>query len=519
MSIGGADLLMYIQSISREKDLPFQRVLEIFADSLAQSLQKHNHNWHDATFRVHIDGDNGAVSAFRQWRVLADDELMENPQSELMLGSAEKIKPNAAAGEWVEESIDLAVFDNRPCMQSAKQNFNMQMRDAERQRLLDELLARNEELVSGQVTRVMRDTGDAIVEVLRLECRLPKNQMIPRETLKSGDRVQAFIKEVNRDAAGQPIILTRISPRFITLLFQRVVPEIEKGILEIINAVRDPGNRAKIAVRSHDPRVDPAGTCIGIRGSRVQSVTNELGGERIDIIQWHSDEAKFVLEALKPAEVTKISLNREQGSMDVLVDPEKLAQAIGKNGVNVRLASDLTGWRLNLKTMEEYEAAQEEKMATNSAKLAAELNLDEDAARILLEEGFESMEHVAFSEEADLLEIPGFEIETVREIQSRARQQVEKEEADLQQKLEQQEEALHTLLSGVDDLAEEQELLRALAKNDVFTVQDLADLAGDELLEFYSMPLETANVCIMRAREQVYDFGDDDQGGDGDKAA
>ncbi|MDM5147721.1 transcription termination factor NusA [Candidatus Persebacteraceae bacterium Df01] len=509
MDIGGADLLMYIQSISREKDLPFDQVLDIFSDSLAYSLRRSANDTHDAEFRVNIDSVSGQVDAFRKWRVLADDELMENPQAEIMLESAQEIKTDVVAGEWVEKSLENQKFNTRPCVHSAKQNFNIRLREAEKQRLLNDLLARNEELVNGQVLRVLRDTGDVIVEVLRLECRLPKSQMIPRETLKAGDRVQALIKDINNEATGQPVILTRISPRFLTLLFQRVVPEIEKGILEIIAAVRDPGNRAKIAVRSNDARVDPVGTCVGIRGSRVQSVTNELNGERIDIIPWDDDDAKYVLLALAPAEVTKISVDRDKGSMDVLVDPDRLAQAIGKNGVNVRLASELTGWRLNLKTMEEYEAALEEETSQNSARLGKALNLEEDAARILFEEGFETLEHVAFAEEEELLEIQGFQPDVVREIQTRAREQVEKEESELQANMEKQESALVTLVS--EFFPDSEEILRELAKNDVLKVADLADLAADELQEFHKMPNETAAACVLLAREQAYNINDLDE--------
>ncbi len=498
MQIDGNELIMYIQSIAREKDLPFEQVLELFAESLAQSARRSNNEMRDGDFRVDINPGNGHVSAFRRWRVLGEEELMESPQSEIMLESAQAIQPDANPGDMVEKPFDNSFLGIRSCVHSAKQHFNMRLREADRRRLLDELLARNEELVNGQVIRVLRETGDLIVEVLRLECRLPKNQMIPRESLKSGDRVQALIKEVNPEAAGQPVILTRTSPEFLKMLFQRVVPEIEKGILEIIGAVRDPGNRAKISVRTHDSRVDPVGTCVGIRGSRVQTVTNELNGERIDIIPWDEDPANFVLRALSPAEITRIAVDSSKHSMDVLVDPDRMAQAIGKNGVNVRLASELSGWRLNLRTVEDYENEEQERLREKSAALARTLNLEEDAARILLEEGFETLEHVAFAEEDELLEASGFQQEAVRELQIRAREEVEKEEAVLAARMKKITPPLAELAGEID------ELLRALAKHEILTLPDFADLATDELTDMFDMDSEKAGELIMTARKVVY---------------
>ncbi|MGU9951487.1 MAG: transcription termination factor NusA [Gammaproteobacteria bacterium WSBS_2016_MAG_OTU1] len=494
MAIGGGDLLMYIQSISREKDLPFEQVLEIFAESMAQSARRGGKDVQEGEFRVEINNENGEVEAWRMWRVLDEEELMENPQGEMMLESAQEKRADAQPGEMVEEPYDSDLLKHRSCVHSAKQHFTLRLREADRRRLLDEILARNEKLVSGQVLRVLRDTGDVIVEVMRLECRLPRNQMIPRETLKPGDRVQAYIKEVNVEGGGHPVVLSRTSPEFLKLLCQRVVPEIEKGVLEIIDAVRDPGNRAKISVRTHDQRVDPVGTCVGIRGSRVQTVTNELNGERVDVIQWFEDQARFILEALKPAEVQRISMDKSN-EVNVLVEPERMAQAIGKNGVNVRLASEITGCKLNLRTVGEFEAEEEENMQKKSAIFAQALNLQEDMARILLEEGFDTFEHVAYGDENELLEIAGFQLDAVREIQSRAREQVAKDEAELEEKMAQQEENL------VEFVSENEDLRRALAKHDILTLQDFADLATDELLEMIEMAHDEAGEYIIRARD------------------
>ena len=498
MILGGSDLLMYIQSISREKDLPFDQVLDIFADSLAQSAKRSSGDFREGDFRVSIDSETGNILAYRQWRVLDEEELMENPQNEIMLESAQQINPEAAVGDIVEKPFDIAYLEARQCVYSTKQNFNIRLRDADRKRLLDELLAHSEKLVSGQVLRVLRDTGDLIVEVMRLECRLPKNEIIPREILKIGDRIQAVIKEVNAEGPGQAVILSRARPEFLMLLFRRNVPEIEKGVLEIIKAVRDPGNRAKISVRTNDPRVDPVGTCVGIRGSRVQMVTNELNGERIDIIPWNEDPVDFVLEALKPAEIGRIIMDTNEQVMEVLVDPTKMAQAIGKNGINVRLASELTGWNLNLRTTEEYESHEQQRVKEQSEVLAQALNLDEEASRILFEEGFISLEHVAFAEEQELLEVPGFEIDAVRELQTRARECVDKAENELNEKMQKQESAL------IESIENNEEIQRALAQHDILTLSDFADLSKGELLEIIGMDEEDASRYIMQARKIAY---------------
>ena len=450
---------------------------------------------------------SGDTEAFRCWRVIGEEDLLENPDSELMLETAQLKKSDAIAGEIIEERLENVNFDFRSGVVAAKQHMNTRLRDAERHRLLNELLERKENLISGQVLRILRATGDAVVEVHRVECRLPKREMIPRESLKPGDRVQALIKEIDREARNLQVILTRTSPDFLSALFQRVVPEIEKDILEIVSAVRDPGNRAKIAVRSHNSRVDPIGTCVGIRGSRVQAVTNELNGERIDIIAWEEDDAKFVLNALAPAEITKINVDPERGVMDILAEPHLLAQAIGKNGVNARLASELTKWRLNLHAPEEYEANLEKETARKSSELAQVLSLDEDVARILCEEGFETLEHVAYTPEAELLEIEGFKREVVAEMQNRAREIIEKEEAETRKKMTRMEPALLEIIGDVPDLS------RQLAKGDILTLGDFADLSVEELRELgVVMPAEDAGEKIIQARKIAYDLEDDKNG-------
>ena len=519
MTLAGSELLTYIQSIAREKDIPFPTVLAIFGDALAQSLRRSRDEYRDAAFRVDIDPKSGERRARRVWRVLAEDEALDNPDAELMLERAQDKDPNAKPGDEISEDIDNVdgFFNSRAGVQLAKQALTARLREEERRRLLRELLDRKEDLVSGQVLRLLRNTGDAIVEVMRVECRLAKRDMIPYESIKPGDRIQALIKnmdELNFDEEEQkagaeegrvrhPVLLTRTSPLFLIRLFQRVVPEIEKGILEIVNAVRSPGNRAKIAVRSHDARVDPVGTCVGIRGSRVQAVTNELNGERIDIIPWDEDDGRYVLNALSPAEVSKVHIDRDNQSMDILVEPDLLAQAIGKNGVNARLAAGLTMWRLNLRAPEEYQQAQEQELAEKSEALAGALDLDVDVARILCDEGFETLNHVAYAPPADLLEINGFTQDMVDEMQNRAREVADKAEQALTEKVG----AMPGELTGLFGEYGDDERLRKLAAADIVSLSDFADLSVDELLDIMDLPEEIAAARIMKAREMTEQSG------------
>lgn len=511
MTLAGSELLTYIQSIAREKDIPFPTVLAIFGNALAQSLRRSGDKLRDAEFRVDIDAKSGDITARRVWRILAEDELMENPDAEIMLESAVERDTQAQPGGEVSEVVDNPEFSMRAGVMLAKQALSTRLREEERRRLLRELLDRKEDLVSGQVMRILRNTGDAIVEVMRVECRLAKRDMIPYESIKPGDRIQSLIKnmdalhfdqEEERAEDGRlrhPVLLTRTSPLFLIRLFQRVVPEIEKGILEIVNAVRSPGNRAKIAVRSHDARVDPVGTCVGIRGSRVQAVTNELNGERIDIIPWDEDDGRYVLNALAPAEVSKVHIDRDRHTMEILVEPDLLAQAIGKNGVNARLAAGLTQWRLNLSAPEEYQAAQEQELTEKSEALAKTLDLDVDVARILCDEGFETLSHVAYAPATDLLEINGFTADMVEEMQNRAREVADREEQALTDKVGTMEESLVAMFGDYGD----DERLRKLAAADVLKMNDLADLSVDELLDITDMPDDLAAERIMKAREMA----------------
>src|SRR5690606_12046730 len=302
---------------------------------------------------------------------------------------------------------------------AAKQVILQKIRDAEREQVLNDFLERKEKLVTGTVKRMER--GNAIIEAGRIEALLPRDQMIPKENLRPGDRVRAFLFKVDRQARGPQLILSRTSPEFIMKLFELEVPEIEDGLLEIKSAARDPGIRAKIGVKSNDPRVDPIGTCVGMRGSRVTAVTNELAGERVDIVLWSADPAQFVIGALAPADVVSIVVDEEKHSMDVVVDEENLAIAIGRSGQNVRLASELTGWQINLMTEEESKQKNEEESATLRSLFMEKLDVDEEVADILIQEGFTSLEEVAYVPINEMLEIEAFDEDIVNELRSRAR--------------------------------------------------------------------------------------------------
>ncbi|MCX7161564.1 MAG: transcription termination factor NusA [Rhodocyclales bacterium] len=366
------------------------------------------------------------------------------------------------------------------------------IRDAEREQLLNDFLDRKEFLVSGTVKRMER--GSAIIEAGRIEALLPRDQMIPKENLRPGDRVRAWLMKIDRQARGPQLILSRTAPEFIMKLFELEVPEMEDGLLEIKAAARDAGMRAKIAVKSNDPRVDPIGTCVGMRGSRVTAVTNELSGERVDIILWSADPAQFVIGALAPAEVQSIVVDEERHAMDVVVDEDNLAIAIGRGGQNVRLASELTGWTINLMTIEESQTKSESEHSTIRALFIEKLDVDEEVANILIEEGFSSLEEIAYVPLAEMLEINAFDEATVTELRERARNVLLTEAIVDEEQMEKVADDL-LALEGMD-----KPLAAKLAKNGVTDRESLADLATDELIEMTGIDAERATALITVAR-------------------
>ena len=483
------ELLMLVEAISREKNVERDVVLGAVEQALAQASKKLFGG--DVDIRVAIDRDSGHYDTFRRWLVVPNDAGLQNPDAEELLMDAEERQPGVQVGDYIEEQVESVPIGRIGAM-TAKQVILQKIRDAERDMLLDEYMARGEMIFSGTVKRM--DKGDIIVEVGRIEGRLRRSEMIPKENLRSGDRVRAMIMEVDLTLRGAPIVLSRAAPEFMIELFRNEVPEIEQGLLEIKSCARDPGSRAKIAVVSHDKRVDPIGTCVGVRGSRVNAVTTELAGERVDIVLWSEDPAQFVIGALAPANVQSIVVDEEKHAMDVVVDEENLAIAIGRGGQNVRLASDLTGWKINI--MDAAESAQKQAEETDSARklFMEKLDVDAELADILVEEGFNSLEEVAYVPLAEMLEIEAFDEETVTELRTRAKDALLTQEIAQQESVGQVAEDLRTL-EGVTP-----EILAKLAEGGVRTRDDLADLAIDELTDLTGQSAEEATALIMQAR-------------------
>jgi N utilization substance protein A len=482
------ELLLLVDALAREKNVDKDTVFAALEQALASATKKRFKE--DVEVRVEVDRESGDYRSFRRWHVVPD-ELLEAPDRELTLEQARQQVPDIELDEYIEEPLEPVEF-GRIGAQTAKQVILQKIRDAEREQILNDFLARKEHLVTGAIKRIER--GNAIVESGRIEAVLPRDQMIPKENLRVGDRVRAFLLKVDRGSRGPQLVLSRVVPDFLTKLFELEVPEIEEGLLEVKAAARDPGVRAKIAVKSNDQRIDPIGTCVGMRGSRVQAVTSELAGERVDIILWSADPAQFVINALAPAEVVSIVVDEDSRSMDLVVDEENLAQAIGRNGQNVRLASELTGWELNIMTEEESRKKSEEEATSVRALFMEKLDVDEEVAQILVDEGFSTLEHVAYVPINEMMEIEQFDEETVNELRSRARNALLMQEIASEEKVEEVASDLQSL-EGMDS-----QTARLLASKGVKTQEDLAELAMDDLVELTGMEAERAKVLIMAAR-------------------
>ncbi len=482
------ELLMLVDALAREKNVEKDIVFGALELALASATKKRFKD--DVDVRVEIDRETGEYKSFRRWQIVADEDH-EIPAQQIAITDAKEQYPNLQINDFVEEPLEAVEF-GRIGAQTAKQVILQKIRDAEREQILNDFLQRKEYIVTGAIKRMER--GNSIIESGRIEAMLPKDQMIPKENLRIGDRARAFLLKVDRNNRGPQLILSRTVPEFLIKLFELEVPEIEEGLLEVKAAARDPGSRAKIAVKSNDPRIDPIGTCVGMRGSRVQAVTAELAGERVDIILWSPDPAQFVINALAPAEVSKITVDEESHSMDVVVDEENLAQAIGRNGQNVRLAGELTGWELNIMTEEESQKKNEEESTTVRKVFMERLDVDEEVADILIQEGFTTLEEVAYVPLNEMLEIESFDEETVNELRSRARNALLVEAIASEEHVENVASDLLTL-EGMDN-----ETARVLAAKGVTTQEELADLAVDDLVELTGIDAERAKQLIMTAR-------------------
>jgi N utilization substance protein A len=477
-----------VDALAREKNVEKNIVFSALELALGSATKKRFRD--DAVVRVAIDHETGNYQSFRRWQVVENDAV-EDPARQISLNEALQRDANIQLEEFIEETLEPIEF-GRIGAQAAKQVIFQKIRDAEREQILNDFLERKEYMVTGTIKRMER--GNAIIESGKVEAALPRDQMIPKENLRVGDRVRAYLSKVDRTARGPQLILSRIVPEFLMKLFELEVPEIEEGLLEVKCAARDPGSRAKIAVKSNDQRVDPIGTCVGMRGSRVQAVTGELAGERVDIILWSNDPATFVINALAPAEISSIVVDEEKHCMDIVVDEENLAQAIGRGGQNVRLASDLTGWELNIMSMEDSQAKNEEELSVIRELFMEKLDVDEEVAEILAQESFTTLEEVAYVPLSEMLEIESLDEKTVNELRNRARNMLLTEAIVSEENVENLAEDLRSL-EGMDN-----ETARKLAANGIKTQEDLADLAVDDLVEMIEIDTERAKELIMTAR-------------------
>jgi len=491
------EMLMLVDAISREKSVDRDVVFAAVESALAQATKKLHGG--EVDIRVAVDRETGDYESFRRWLVVPDAAGLQNPDAEELLSDARDRIADIDEGDYIEEAIDSVPIGRIGAM-AAKQVILQKIRDAEREQLLNDFMARGDKVFVGAVKRL--DKGDLIIESGRVEARMRRNEMIPKENLRAGDRVRAFILGVDPTVRGPQIMLSRSAPGFMIELFRQEVPEIEQGLLEIKSCARDPGSRAKIAVVSHDRRVDPIGTCVGVRGSRVNAVTNEVAGERVDIVLWSDDPAQFVIGALAPANVVSIVVDEERHAMDVVVDEENLAIAIGRGGQNVRLASELTGWRINIMTAEESASKQAQESDSIRALFVDKLDVDAEVADILIAEGFTSLEEVAYVPIAEMLEIESFDEDTVNELRTRAKDALLTMAIAREESVEQVSQDLRDLQVDGHDLSPA--LIAQLADAGIHTRDELADLAVDELTEVAGLPEDQARALILKAREHWF---------------
>ncbi|MFJ4289645.1 transcription termination factor NusA [Cupriavidus sp. NPDC089707] len=487
------EVLLLVDALAREKNVDKDVVFGALEAALASATKKRFEE--DVDIRVAIDRESGEHETFRRWLVVPDEQGLQEPDKQILLFEARDENPSLELGDYIEQQIESVEF-GRIGAQAAKQVILQRIRDAEREQILNDYLDRGEKIMTGTVKRA--DKKGLIVESGRVEALLARDQIIPKENLRTGDRVRAYILNVDRAARGPQIELSRTAPDFLIKLFENEVPEMEQGLLEIKAAARDPGVRAKIAVVAHDKRIDPIGTCVGVRGTRVTAVRNEIGGEAVDIVLWSEDPAQFVIGALAPAQVQSIVVDEEKHSMDVVVDEENLAVAIGRSGQNVRLASELTGWQINIMTQEESAQKQAEESDVVRKLFMSKLDVDEEVADILIEEGFSTLEEVAYVPISEMMEIEAFDEDTVNELRNRARDALLTMELAREEKVEEVSQDLRSL-DGLNP-----ELIGKLAEGDIHTRDDLAELAVDELVEMTGVSEEEAKSLIMKAREHWF---------------
>jgi N utilization substance protein A len=490
------EVLLVVESVSNEKGVPANVIFEALELALETATKKRFED--EVELRVAINRQTGSYDTFRRWSVVEDLD-QENPAAQLTVAEAQEHKPDAQVGDVIEEKIDSIEF-GRIAAQTAKQVIVQKVREAERAQIVDAYRDRVGEIISGTVKKVTRDS--AIIDLgNNAEALLAREEIIPREIFRVGGRIRALLKEIRAENRGPQLILSRTAPQMLIELFRIEVPEIAEELIEVMAASRDPGSRAKIAVRSKDKRIDPQGACIGMRGSRVQAVSGELGGERVDIVLWDDNPAQFVINAMSPAEVVAIIVDEDAHAMDIAVGEDNLAQAIGRGGQNVRLASQLTGWTLNVMTEADIQAKQQAETGDIMQAFIDELEVDEELAQVLVEEGFASLEEIAYVPMEEMLNIDGFDEDIVNELRARAKDRLLTKAIATEEKLADVQPAEDLLsLEGMD-----KELAVELALRGVATREDLAEQSIDDLLDIDGMEEERAGKLIMAARAHWFE--------------
>ena len=492
------ELLLVVDAVAAEKGVPESVILEAIEAALASAAKKRYID-QDVLVRVQIDPRDGSYETFRRWEVVADDVVMESPDRQVRLMDAIDESDDAEVGDYIEEQIENPDF-GRIAAQAAKQVIVQRVREAERAQVVDAWKDRVGELVTGVVKRVER--GNIYVDLGgNAEAIIAKDKGIPRDVLRTGDRVRGYLFDVRSEPRGPQLFISRAAPEFMMELFKLEVPEVGQGLVSIMACARDPGDRAKIAVLAHDNRTDPIGACIGMRGSRVQAVTNELNGERVDIVLWSDNAAQFVINAMAPAEVQSIIVDEDKHSMDLAVAEDKLAQAIGRGGQNVRLASRLSGWQLNVMTADQVQAKSEAEQTAARQLFMDKLEVDEEIAGILVAEGFSTVEEIAYVPVGELLAVEGFDEDIVEELRSRARDALLNDALAVEEGLEEHQPAEDLLsLEGMDEAT-----AYALAERGVRTREELAESATDEIADIEDVGEERAAALIMEARKHWFD--------------
>ncbi|MGL4746700.1 MAG: transcription termination factor NusA [Shewanella sp.] len=495
------EILLVAEAVSNEKAVPREKIFEALETALATATKKKYEG--DIDVRVAIDRKTGAYETFRRWMVIDDNGVaLENPYREITLEAARFEDPEIQPGEYIEDQIESVAFD-RITTQTAKQVIVQKVREAERAQVVEQFQDKEGELITGVVKKATRES--VVVDLgNNADGVLFREDLISRESFRPGDRVRALLYSVRPEARGAQLFLTRTKPDMLIELFRVEVPEIADELIEVMGAARDPGARAKIAVKSNDRRIDPIGACVGMRGARVQAVSNELGGERVDIVLWDDNPAQYVINAMAPADVASIIVDEDNHSMDIAVEAESLAQAIGRNGQNVRLATQLTGWELNVMTVEDMNKKHQAESAKVKSLFMKSLDVDEDFAQVLADEGFTSLEEVAYVPVSELLAIDGFDEDLVEALRERAKAAISTRALASEEALDGVEPSEELLaLEGV-----ERHLAYVLASKGIVTLEDLAEQGIDDLIEIEELTEEKAGELIMAARNICW-FGEE----------